>query len=93
MQLSHFALRALVTLLWVLGPIPAHAAHPLITEDTGTQGQGNFQVELTNEQFSIQEDAGTQKLALTALTLSYGIVDSTDSLRTNALLTGKALRW
>ena len=27
----------------------AHGAHPLLTEDTGTQGKGNFQLELTGE--------------------------------------------
>jgi hypothetical protein len=59
---------------------PLHAAHPLITEDTGTQGRGNFQAELTNEQFTIQEDAGDQKLALTTLTLTYGMTDSVDML-------------
>ena len=78
MPVSHFSLRVLATLLWLLGPLAARAAHPLITEDTGTQGRGNFQVELTNEQFTIEEDAGKQKLALTALTLSYGVVDSVD---------------
>jgi hypothetical protein len=57
---------------------PLQAAHPLITEDTGTQGQGNFQAEFTNEQFTIQGEGTDQKLALTRLTLSYGVVDSVD---------------
>jgi len=43
-------------------------------------GTGNFQAELTNEQFTIEEDASKQKLALTALTLSYGVVDSVDMI-------------
>jgi hypothetical protein len=57
---------------------PLQAAHPLITEDTGTQGQGNFQAELTNEQFSIQGEGTDQMLALTRVTLSYGVADSVD---------------
>ena len=59
---------------------PLHAAHPLITEDTGTQGRGNFQAELTNEQFTIEQDTAKQKLALTTLTLTYGVVDNVDML-------------
>ena len=35
------------------------AAHPLLTEDTGTQGAGNYQLELTHD-LSINRDAGTQ---------------------------------
>ena len=67
-------------LLYALAPLSARAAHPLITEDTGTQGRDNFQAELTNEQFTIEEDAGKQKLALTKLTLTYGVVDSVDMI-------------
>lgn len=64
----------------VLVCAPLHAAHPLITEDTGTQGRGNFQAELTNEQFTIQGDTGEQKLALTALMLTYGALDTVDMI-------------
>ena len=77
---SHSSLPLLAALLWALSPLAARAAHPLITEDTGTQGRGHFQAELTNEQFTIQEDAGKQKLALTTLTLTYGAADSVDIL-------------
>jgi len=80
MPVSHFSLRVLATLLWVLSPLSARAAHPLITEDTGTQGRGNLQAELTNEQFTIEEDAGKHKLALTTLTFTYGVVDSVDMI-------------
>jgi hypothetical protein len=78
MPIFRFTPGRLAALLWAFGPLAVHAAHPLITEDTGTQGQSNFQVELTNEQFTIEEDAGKQKLALTTLTLGYGVVDSVD---------------
>ena len=80
MPVSGFLRRVFVILLCTLTPLSARAAHPLITEDTGTQGRGNFQAELTNEQFTIEEDAGKQKLALTTLTLTYGVVDSVDMI-------------
>jgi hypothetical protein len=36
-------------LLWVLVlPLPVDAAHPLITEDTATQGSGKFELEIGN---------------------------------------------
>ena len=60
MPATSFLLRFLFALLCALAPLSGRAAHPLITEDTGTRGQGNFQAELTNEQFTIQEDAGKQ---------------------------------
>jgi len=80
MPVSDFLRRVFVILLYALAPLSARAAHPLITEDTGTQGRDNFQAELTNEQFTIEEDAGKQKLALTKLTLTYGVVDSVDMI-------------
>lgn len=80
MSLSHFSLRVLAILFWALNSLAARAAHPLITEDTGTQGRGNFQAELANEQFTIKEETDKQKLALTTLTLTYGIVDNVDML-------------
>lgn len=41
-------------------PVPLPAAHPLITEDTGTQGRGNFQLELTTEH-ALEEEGGTPR--------------------------------
>jgi len=64
------------------------AAHPLITDDTGTQGKGNFQVEInaeygydketeeaedSEEEITVKE-AGTEVAGI----LSYGITDSID---------------
>lgn len=51
-----------------------HAAHPLITEDTGTQGKGGWQLELNAER---QRDAGASATQWGS-TLSYGFVDSAD---------------
>ncbi len=56
----------------------AHAGHPLITEDTGTQGTGNYQLELTHD-LSRDNEAGTKTLSqsLNAV-LSYGLTDKFD---------------
>lgn len=58
------------------------AAHPLITDDTGTQGKGKFQVEI-NSEFSYdketEEDVTIKETGReTATILSYGITDAMD---------------
>jgi hypothetical protein len=64
------------------------AAHPLITDDTGTQGKGKFQIEV-NSEFAydkkriFDEDAGEHVTEKTtggklATILSYGITDNLD---------------
>jgi len=67
---------------FLLLPASAWAAHPLITDDTGTQGKGKLQIEI-NGQYNSDKDTiagasvkstGGQAGAI----LSYGIVDSTD---------------
>jgi hypothetical protein len=52
----------------------AFAAHPLITDDTGTQGKGKFQIEVNAEHAS---DSGNTETALGA-TLSAGLMDNLD---------------
>lgn len=67
---------ALISILhW---PANALAAHPLITEDTGTQGTGNFQLELTQD-LAHDKDAGTETRdrSFSAI-LSYGLTDTLD---------------
>jgi hypothetical protein len=39
----------LLPILALLWSVPAYASHPLITDDTGTQGSGHFQLELNND--------------------------------------------
>ena len=60
----------------------SYAAHPLITDDTGTQGKGKFQLEVNSEynyDKETEEGATTKETGgQTATTLSYGIVDSAD---------------
>jgi hypothetical protein len=63
-----------VLLLISLVPGLAFAAHPLITEDTGTQGKGGWQLELNGE---TSRDAGNNGKAAAA-TLSYGVLENAD---------------
>jgi long-subunit fatty acid transport protein len=64
----------------------ARAAHPFITDDTGTQGKGNWQLELQGDFFRSDRtaDPGTgpveQKGSLNAFTsvLSYGVLENLD---------------
>lgn len=56
----------------------SYAAHPLITDDTGTQGTGKFQLELNSEYGVDKEDGVTTKTFAFAPTLSYGLTDDID---------------
>jgi opacity protein-like surface antigen len=56
----------------------AFAAHPLITDDAGTQGKGKFEFEL-NGQYGYDKGGGTvQHTTPTATSLTYGATDSID---------------
>lgn len=60
----------------------AFAAHPLITDDTGTQGKGEFQLEVNGE-YGNDEFAGvTAKSTQVGTTLSYGLTDPIDVVLT-----------
>ncbi len=58
------------------------AAHPLITDDAGTQGKGKFQLELNNQYDSGKETVDGVAIKTTggqvATILSYGIVENID---------------
>ncbi len=58
----------------------AFAAHPLITDDTGTQGKGKAQLEFTGQYGIDKEDGVTEKSfeAPTVPFLSYGLSDTID---------------
>ncbi|MBU1224486.1 MAG: transporter [Gammaproteobacteria bacterium] len=59
-------------------PMTGHAAHPLLTEDTGTQGAGHYQLELTHDLAS-DRDAGTKTRSRSAnAVLSAGLTDDLD---------------
>jgi hypothetical protein len=54
------------------------AAHPLITDDTGTQGKGNWQLEV-NTEFTHEDENGSEEDTFEiSSALSYGLSDSTD---------------
>ncbi len=63
-----------VSLMLSIFSLPAYAAHPLITDDTGTQGKGKFQVEVNAEHAN---DNGNAETTLGA-TLSAGVLDNVD---------------
>lgn len=74
--------RILVLLGGLYLPTGSYAAHPLITEDTATQGQGNFQFELTNEHNVIHAADVEQQTVLTSSVLTYGASDNADVILT-----------
>jgi hypothetical protein len=78
---SRFAPALGVALTLCLSPL-AFAAHPLITEDTGTQGSGNFQLELTTESMRVREAGQRQYVLLNTAVLAYGFVETADVLVT-----------
>ncbi|MFH0977406.1 MAG: transporter [Spirochaetota bacterium] len=55
-----------------------YAAHPLITEDTGTQGKGKMQIELNGEHNRDKEDGVTEKNTQIAGIFTYGLTDNLD---------------
>lgn len=57
---------------------PARAAHPLLTEDTGTQGEGRFQLELTADRTRDHPPGVLAREVLANSVLSYGASDTVD---------------
>jgi hypothetical protein len=54
------------------------AVHPLITDDTGTQGQGKFQLETNYEYDHDSADGVMVNVHQLQTTLSYGVIDTVD---------------
>ena len=73
---------AILFMVVALFPVSAQAAHPLITEDTGTQGRGKFQLELTAESGRDDADGTRKETVAMAAVLSYGLRDDTDVILT-----------
>jgi opacity protein-like surface antigen len=68
----------LVLSLLFAGISVANAAHPLITDDTGTQGKGKFQIEL-NGQFEYEHESGVKENNIESMsTISYGLTEPID---------------
>ena len=76
-------LAAVVTVGFIVSVImagTAFAAHPLITDDTGTQGKGKTQLEFIGE-YGIEKEEGVTEKSFEAPTvpfLSYGLSDAID---------------
>ncbi len=70
---------ATFVLLFALAGV-TYAAHPLITDDTGTQGKGRFQFEFVGEYGHDKKDGVTTDdfVVPTPPMLSYGMNDTTD---------------
>lgn len=63
-------------------PCFVHGAHPLITEDTGTQGIGRSQLELTVEREVDKEEGIRAVDSATNAVFSYGVTDQVDVILT-----------
>ncbi|MCU0848924.1 MAG: transporter [Spirochaetes bacterium] len=55
-----------------------HAAHPLITDDTGTQGKGKFELEFNGEYGYERTHQEREFSTSTQFTMTYGIIDKLD---------------
>lgn len=80
--MMHFMYRYLMFVVILLLHSAVWAAHPLITDDTGTQGAGKFQLEI-NGQYDYEKENGAgvtmeERGAEIGSTLSYGILDHID---------------
>ncbi len=79
MNNTHALLRpAFLFSLLMFFSAPIHAAHPLITDDTGTQGAGRFQIELNSEFIDDEEGASGETGGEVAAALSCGLADNVD---------------
>ena len=56
----------------------AFAGHPLATDDSGTQGKGNYQFEFTGEYETTDEAGIVTRESEVAATLTYGLAESLD---------------
>jgi hypothetical protein len=75
-----FSRQAVATLIALLAsaPMTLWAAHPLITEDTGTQGAGRWQLEATLDRGRDKSSGALEISDERKLVLSYGAADSLD---------------
>lgn len=62
----------------VLSSNIAFSAHPLITDDTGTQGSGRLQIEINSEYRWDREYGAEEKSFEVATIFSYGLLDNVD---------------
>jgi hypothetical protein len=78
-HMSYFrSLSLYISIIPALVPAAVWAAHPLTTDDTGTQGQGNFQLEINGEYDHTKYQGITTTGGQENTTLTYGIIDTVD---------------
>ena len=77
---AFFLFSMLVSIFLVVGI--SYAAIPLVTDDTGTQGKGKFQLELFGEYAHDKQESVTNKDGAFSTTLTYGIADPVDIILT-----------
>lgn len=84
-MIHHTWQRQLATPLMAAGLLASHtplAGHPLITEDTGTQGVGQWQLELTVDYGRSRSGVIRERSYSSAAVLSYGISATSDVIVT-----------
>ena len=77
---------AVATACGLLAGASAWAAHPLITDDTGTQGTGHWQLEINTDQTRSRADGATSRAGQLNTTLTHGLTDDLDVALTLPLL-------
>ncbi len=79
-SLLRYGMIALLVVLWYSWAMMAegHAAIPLITDDTGTQGKGKFQAEALAEYIKYREDGVERGESKITASLAYGMLDPVD---------------
>jgi hypothetical protein len=81
---AKFKIVVFISLITIHCPLftDSYAAHPLITDDTGTQGKGKFQIEINGEftaNKETEDDVTTKETSgEVASIVSYGPVDNAD---------------
>lgn len=68
----------LTSILLLLTALPANALQPLITDDTGTQGQGGHQLEFTFNRIRSESASGLSRTRSFPLVYTYGATDTLD---------------
>lgn len=59
-------------------PAFSHAAHPLVTDDTGTQGTGGMQLELNADASRDRSGGTTERTRVANATFTYGLTEDLD---------------
>lgn len=78
MSVPSIRFRAAAWMLFSCLSSSAYALHPLITEDTGTQGSGGMQVELSVAHERDRDGDTTTTQLDPAVALAYGVADTVD---------------